>query len=443
MRLLLAAAGAAALAGLAACSLGDGDGDQSSSATRSPSQASAAPSVALTPCTAATCTGEIDGAEYEIQLPKAWNGTLLLYSHGYVEAQPVAPNYATPSLQAAAAPDDDVADELLSQGYALAGSSYSRLGFAVPEGVAAGEALYSYFARTIGIPHRVYLWGSSMGALITQELAEKGLPWVSATAPMCGPVAGMDQTLDLSLDVAYAVKTLLAPKLQLTGFASHQAAVRAWVYAQQSLYTAASGYTSGDRAEPAKVLLISALADGPDQSWKSDGSAPDARLGVAVDFALDQMYLNTDVRYDIEKHVGGNPSSNSRVDYSDRISAAERQYIDRAAGAGTTNRLLARLATGKRVSSEPAPRARTAKLFGEPSGALRVPTVALHTAKDPIALVQGERLFAQRARRAGGQGQLCSCTPSRRRPSPRSRRRTEVPDTAASPRSSSPPPSPC
>jgi hypothetical protein len=63
-----------------------------------------------------TLTGTLrDGATYLIQVPPHWNGTLFLYSHGYVV--PGSPNPAT-----------DVGDPvtgaaMLAQGFALAGSS--------------------------------------------------------------------------------------------------------------------------------------------------------------------------------------------------------------------------------------------------------------------------------------------------------------------------------
>ncbi|MEO8888109.1 MAG: hypothetical protein ABI429_02295, partial [Jatrophihabitantaceae bacterium] len=41
----------------------------------------------------ASCTGAIDGAKYSIKLPTKWNGTLLLYSHGYRFAKPGPPDF--------------------------------------------------------------------------------------------------------------------------------------------------------------------------------------------------------------------------------------------------------------------------------------------------------------------------------------------------------------
>src|SRR5260370_4543204 len=61
-----------------------------------------------------------DGATYVIDVPANWNGTLLLYSHGYVG--PGSPN-----------PAQDVGDPItgrfmLSAGSALAGSAYATAG---------------------------------------------------------------------------------------------------------------------------------------------------------------------------------------------------------------------------------------------------------------------------------------------------------------------------
>ena len=76
-----------------------------------------------------TVTGTFsDGATYEIQLPAVqWNGTLVLYSHGYV-----TPGSANPA--------QDVGDPLtggwlLDHGYALAGSSYATTGWAIQQAI--------------------------------------------------------------------------------------------------------------------------------------------------------------------------------------------------------------------------------------------------------------------------------------------------------------------
>ena len=57
-----------------------------------------------------------DGASWIADVPSDWNGTLLIYSHGYGP------------LVAADAPSPALRDALLARGYALAGSSYDPSG---------------------------------------------------------------------------------------------------------------------------------------------------------------------------------------------------------------------------------------------------------------------------------------------------------------------------
>ncbi|GAB3598750.1 alpha/beta hydrolase [Angustibacter peucedani] len=396
-RLLVAAATAVALLVPAACTGGDAD-TSSSASTPAPSATSP---LKFTGCDQAACEGTLDGAKYQILMPDTWNGTLLLYSHGYRFAQPVPPSFSKPATDAVPAPGADVARTLLDQGYALAGSSYSRNGWAVQEGVAAGQQLYAYFSKTIGTPRRVYLWGDSLGGLVTETLAEQQLPWVSGAAPLCGVLGGTTENLDLALDVAYAVRTLVLPSLQLTGYASHQAAVKQWQAAQRALVRAASSGTAG----AAEVALVAALVDAPDQTSTFDGSTPVSKISAAVESALTGLGYGTYGRYEIEQRLKGDPSTNEGVDYSTRVSAAERQLVDAVGGAGTTDRLLAKLAAGRRVAADHAARQGAAGL-GEPTGALRVPTLTLHTTKDPLVLVQNERLFADRVRARGQQDRL-------------------------------------
>ncbi|KQX66639.1 alpha/beta hydrolase [Angustibacter sp. Root456] len=368
------------------------------------SKAADAPSeqpVAAKSCSQVACEGTLQGARYRIVMPARWNGTLLLYSHGYRFAQPVPPDFAKPSTDAVPAPGEDVAKALLDDGYALAGSSYSRNGWAVREGVAADEKLYDYFAATIGRPRRVYLWGDSLGGLVTQTLAEKQLPWVRGAAALCGVLGGTNENLDVAVDVAYAVKVLLAPTLQLTGYASHQAAVAQWQVGQRAVVSAAAR----GGASAARLALVAALVDAPDQTSRFDGSTPDSRIGAAAEAVITGLGYGTYGRYEIEQRAGGNPSSNVGTDYRPRVSDSERAAIDALGGAGATDRLLRLLDAGRRVSASPAAREKAAAL-GEPSGDLRVPTITMHTTDDPLVLVQNERLFRDRVGSRGRTAQL-------------------------------------
>src|SRR5215207_8204424 len=87
--------------------------------------AAAAPTCTNTTVTCVTGTAP-DGSTYKAEVPSAWNGTLLIYSHGY--RPPIGPNPPADTWRSRAATDD-----LLARGYALAGSSYASNGWAVED----------------------------------------------------------------------------------------------------------------------------------------------------------------------------------------------------------------------------------------------------------------------------------------------------------------------
>src|SRR5271167_3106674 len=98
-----------------------------------------------------------DGATYLIEVPANWNGTLFLYSHGYV-----TPGSSNPA--------QDVGDPLtrffmLSSGYALAGSSYASTGWALEQALPDQIAVLDLFDRAFGNPKRTIAWGHSLGGI--------------------------------------------------------------------------------------------------------------------------------------------------------------------------------------------------------------------------------------------------------------------------------------
>jgi pimeloyl-ACP methyl ester carboxylesterase len=373
------------LALLAACGGSD-------AGSRAAEVRSSATNVPFTGCDAVQCSGEIDGAKYEIQLPKSWNGTLLLYSHGYRQAQPAPPDFAPVTTEASAAPTDEVATALLDQGYALAGSAYKTNGWAVADGVAAGEQLHDWFTKNVGEPARTYVWGESLGGLITEELAEKHPDWIAGAAPACGVLGGTNLNFDLALDLSFAIKTLIYPQFKIEGYASHEEAVAAF----QGAYKAVLAATKDTANGIPKLLLVAALVDAPTQTQTYDGSTLTSQVSALVESLVTGLVFGTTVRQEIESRVGGNPSGNEDADYAPRVSATERSFIETVAP-GSTDRNLALLEAAPRVSPDAAAREKFDGL-GTPTGDIKVPTVTLHTKADPLVLVQNETVFGAKVR---------------------------------------------
>ena len=105
-----------------------------------------------------TVNGKLaDGATYLIQCPAgAWNGTLYLYSHGYV-----VPGAANPAQDAG---DPVTAAWMLAHGYALAGSSYASTGWAIAQALPDQISTLNTFGSTYGQPQTTVAWGTRWAA---------------------------------------------------------------------------------------------------------------------------------------------------------------------------------------------------------------------------------------------------------------------------------------
>ena len=135
--------------------------------------------------------GVLDGAGYHIEVPKQnWNGTLVMYAHGYAGTGPMLRITDPAALRA----------YLIERGYAWAASSYTKNYYDVRAGVEDTNKLALAFkkivgdnGRTLEEPKKRYLVGHSMGGHITgaaieKEAAETAANKVkyNAALPMCG-----------------------------------------------------------------------------------------------------------------------------------------------------------------------------------------------------------------------------------------------------------------
>jgi pimeloyl-ACP methyl ester carboxylesterase len=116
-----------------------------------------------------------DKATYEIQCPAGpWNGTLFLYSHGYVV--PGSPNPAQD------AGDPVTAGWMLGHGYALGGSSYATTGWAIQQALPDQIATLDAFGQVFGTPARTVAWGHSLGGIIKAGLIQR---YPGGSPPRC------------------------------------------------------------------------------------------------------------------------------------------------------------------------------------------------------------------------------------------------------------------
>jgi hypothetical protein len=214
----------------------------------------------------------------------------------------------------------------------------------------------------------------------------------------------------MALDVSYATRTLLAPEMELTGYDSFEDAVASWQLGYDAVLAAGGDVGAG----VPKILLVASLVDAPTRTATYDGHDVESQVRARAESILTALGYSTYGRYDIEQRFGGNPSTNAEVDYAERISDEERSLIDTVGGAGATDELLAQLQSGDRLDADDDARAAFAA-SGTPTGAIKDPTITLHTVADPLVLVQNETVFEERAAdnpdRTGDLVQLYSVPP--------------------------------
>lgn len=124
-----------------------------------------------------TETGTLDGAPYRIEVPRDWNGELVVFAHGY---ETVGSGRQLPW------PRDETAAAMLARGYATAASGYSRQGWAVAEAVPQTEQVRERFVSGHGEPKRSWLIGHSMGGQIALASAERYPHAYDGVLSLCG-----------------------------------------------------------------------------------------------------------------------------------------------------------------------------------------------------------------------------------------------------------------
>ena len=327
-----------------------------------------------------------DGAKYLIQVPSTWNGTLVLYSHGYV-------------VPGASNPAEDVGDPitgayLLSNGYALGGSSYATTGWAVQRALPDQIEVLDTFKTLVGTPTRTIAWGHSLGGMITAGLVQRYPTRFDAALPMCGVVAGGVGTWNLALDSAFAFDVLLGAgsKLQLVNITNPTKNV---TEAEEIL--GAAQKTAKGRA---RIALAAALGDTP--GWYDPLSPEPSPTNYVAQEANQYLWLaNVDFffafgfRAELEGRAKGNPSWNNGVDYGKQlknsVDYAEVQGLYEKAGLNLEDDLHA-VNEAARIKAKASALAYLVRniIF---NGDIDIPVLTLHTKGDGLVAVENESAY--------------------------------------------------
>lgn len=346
-----------------------------------------------------TYTGTIDSAKYRVEVPQQWNGTLVLYSHGYFPHG--FPDFGVGLTNRP--PDRSETERwLLEHGYAMAASQFQNngIGYQVHNAQRDQLALLDWFAANVGKPRRTVAIGQSLGAAITDLLVERNPRRFDGAATMCSAHNPLG-TFNAALDMNFAVKTLLAPgeDIELVRPRDPQAAAQALVAAIERALTTPQGR--------ARLALAGAFNNVP--GWYASHEPQPTALAAWIRQQaqwIQNAYtlgLGPIARADLERTAGGNATSKVRVDYRRQLARSSIERIVRRAYRTAGLKLrddLARLEAAPRIAADPKAVA-FMRRHGIPTGQTPVPVITMHTIGDGGAVPDQENWYADQVRRAG------------------------------------------
>jgi pimeloyl-ACP methyl ester carboxylesterase len=373
-----------------------------------------------------TCVGVTsDGAPYAMQVPANFNGTVALYSHGYrynvdiPAAIPLIGGYKiTNTPEPVPGGNAEVAKYFFSQGIAILGSGFARQGWNPDSAIKTNVELIGTFKKQFPKTTKVVAWGSSLGGVITQGLAEKHPELVSAVAPLC-MADNIAPQLTMAGDFLWGVKVLFDPTIKGGNYSAGAAGI-AESYAdlgklftvmgklQAALATgawpdtaSATGKALAAAGVPSRsaLLLLGLMAGVPTQSAHFDSiSGPEGPLKLTFPLALSPALAILEngttagalailATQDVENQAGGAIFDNTKTDYAARIEG-ERVIFNAALSGNTViEALLGALSAANpgapRAKADPAAVAKMNALHIN-TGKINVPTILMVGVADPI-----------------------------------------------------------
>ena len=341
-----------------------------------------------------TVNGKLaDGATYELQCPAGtWNGTLFLYSHGYVV--PGTNNPAT-----------DVGDPvtgawMLNHGYALAGSSYATTGWAIQQALPDQINTLNRFAATFSQPSRTVAWGHSLGGIITAGLVQRYPSRFNAALPMCGVLSGGVATWNTAADSAFAFQQLVDPSISVVDITNPGGNLTAALAA-----VAKAQKTKQGRA---RIALGAALADTP--GWFTPLSKEPAATNYAAQEANQYLWDSQvdfpfvfALRAELEARAGGNVSWTTGVNYATQLamSADHTEVVALYKAAGLNLKAdLAKLQNATQISADPSAVAYLEHYITF-DGKISIPVLTMHTTGDGLVVPENEQAYRSVVRHAG------------------------------------------
>jgi len=332
-------------------------------------------------------SGEINGAPYRIRVPANWNGTLLVYAHGYRDK---ADHPGEVDNRAAdVAPNAALADALLALGYALAGSAYRDNGWEVEGGIHDTKDLAVYFRDNIAQPDRTLLWAFSLGTVIAFDSMERFGGIYDGALCSCAVGAGATRSWDAAGDLTLAYATVFGMPAAWGNFGDVRDDLDFDTEVLVKLVPELSTPVNFPRFE-----FIRLVAGTPGR-----GIQPPPPPNFYPNWVVTDMFFAMEARAELERRAGGPIVQNLDRKYS--ITPQERAYLN---ALGVISPVIdAWLVTmnANRVVEAPKFSRNYVERNADYSGKIKHPMLTMHTIIDPLVTVSQEWEYRQTVESAG------------------------------------------
>ena len=332
-------------------------------------------------------SGEINGAPYRIRVPEVWNGTLLIFAHGYRDKADHPGEID--NRNADVAPSAALEAPLLAQGFALAGSAYKDNGWAVKDAIQDTKNLVVFFRENVGQPQRTILVAASLGTFVGYKSMEQFNGIYDGALCLCSAGAGATRLWDsgvplyLAYDVVFGIPASWGTVGEVRNDIDFDTEVLAKLAPELS-----------NIANFPKFEFIRLVAKNPGR-----GLTPPPPPAFFPGWALTDFFFFTEARAELQRRAGGPIVQN--LDQSYDLTAAEKTYL---AGIGlpipVVDAWLAQMNARRNIEAKQSAR-NYVRNNTDFNGKIRNPILTVHTIIDPLLVVANDRAYAELNASAG------------------------------------------
>jgi len=337
-------------------------------------------------------SGEIHGAPYRIRVPDVWNGTLLIFAHGYRDKADHPGEID--NRNADVAPSAALEAPLLAQGFALAGTAYKDNGWAIEDAIQDVRNLAVFFRENVAPPQRTIIVAASLGTFVGYKSMEQFNGIYDGALCLCSVGAGATRLWDsgVPLYLAYDVVFGIPPSWGTVGEVRNDIDFDTAVLAKL-------GPELGNIANFPKFEFIRLVAKNPGR-----GIIPPPPPQFFPGWALTDLFFLTEARAELQRRAGGPFVQN--LDQSYDLLPAEKTYL---AGIGlptpVVDAWLAQMNARRNIQAKPSAR-NYVRNNTDFNGKIRNPILTVHTITDPLLVVANESAYAELNASAGKQDLL-------------------------------------